>query len=248
MPVHPASIPTMVKRKSKAVSFASSPSQVLQLPETEETELRSKWYSRQEYAGFKAAIINSVNAVGPTTAGGESVCSRGIEFMTKAGLAYRKQTKLKVLAAVWNCQVRQWNEQNRIYDPVSIALACQQETLQCTYMACTLGQLDQQAAIEEYQRTMLFPSQTNQTNQANSYNVGVLLNQSNSCIGGDLQKEPSEQSRVFLQTSNNSGGELQKCPAKPVVTLAGKRALKFSLDGSSHGLRSPTKRLNVTAA
>jgi hypothetical protein len=113
-------------------------------------------------------------------------------------------------------------------------------------MACTLGHLDQQAAMEEYYQTLLFCNQTNPTNQANSYNEGVLQNQSNNCIGGDLQKEPSEQSRLVLQT-NNSGGGLQKCPVEP-VTLAGKRTNKFSLDGSSHGLRSPTKRLNITAA
>eukprot|EP00526_Cylindrotheca_closterium_P019493 CAMPEP_0113608034 /NCGR_PEP_ID=MMETSP0017_2-20120614/3704_1 /TAXON_ID=2856 /ORGANISM="Cylindrotheca closterium" /LENGTH=236 /DNA_ID=CAMNT_0000516681 /DNA_START=38 /DNA_END=748 /DNA_ORIENTATION=+ /assembly_acc=CAM_ASM_000147 len=236
----------MMKRKRKAVSFASSPSQVLYLPETGEDEQQAKWYSKQEYAEFKAAIVKSVNAMGTDNDGGENICSRGIEFMTHAGIAYRKQIKLKVLAAVWNGQVRQWNEQNRIHDPVSIALACQKETLQCMHMAWTLGQLDQEAATKEYQ-TMFFCDQSNQTNQANSYSGGALQNQSNNCIGGDLQKEPAEQSRLFSDPTNNIGGDLDMCPIEP-VTLAGKRAHKSSLDGSSHGPRSPAKRLNAIAA
>lgn len=236
---------TLVNRECKAVSFASSPSEVQHLPRADAEELQSKWYSKQDYARFKAAIVQHVNSMGTNNAGGESICSRGIEFMTRAGVAYKKQIKLKVLAAVWNGQVRQWNEQNSIYDPESIAMACQKETIQCVHMAWTMGQLDQQAAMEEYQ-TMIF-SNLSSSQANNRYDGGALQNRSNNFIGGDLQKEPAEQSWLFSNQTNSSGEiDLKIICEVEAVTLAGKRTSKSSLDGSSHGPQSPAKRLNAT--
>lgn len=251
--VPPSSKDPVMKTKFKIVSFASSPTKVVLLPETDEDELRSKWYSKQDYAQFKESNLRCITAMDGGKNGDATVFSRGLELLTPSALAHKKRTKLKVLTAVWNGQVRQWNEQNRIYDPVSIALACQQETLPCVQMAWTFGQLDQKAAMEEY-RSMLFSNQINQSNnysggtlqnRSNNYFGGNLENQSNSCIGGDLQKGGGAPVLSFSNPDNIGCGEdLKKCPMKS-NTLTGKRTRKSLLDGSSHGLQSPAKKLDA---
>lgn len=238
--VQPLSHPTSMKSKRKVVSFESSAPKVVVLPATNEAELRSKWYSKQEYAEFKASMIKTIAAIDAGNCQQANMCTRGLEFMTQAGLRQKKQTKVKVLAAVWNGQVRQWNEQNRIYDPVSIALSCQQETLQCVHLAWTLGQLDQQDAIKEYQSMLFSNLYQQQANRSiNHYSGGALYNQSNAFIGGDLQKMAGEQS--LSNQAVNSGDDLKKCP---VESLARKRT--STLDGSAHGPLS--KKVNVIAA
>jgi len=149
VPVVPLSGSTHENRKLKAVSFEPiEPTQVQRIATPNQDELQTRWYSKQEYSDIRASVAKTIS-----NPGGE--CTRGLEMMTTGGVTYRKQTKCKVLAAVWNCQVKQWNEQNRIFDPESIAQVYQQETLQCVRMAWTLGQMDQQAAMQEY-HSLLF--------------------------------------------------------------------------------------------
>lgn len=149
VPVGPLSRSTYEKRDLKVVSFESiGPTQVQRIATPNQDELQTRWYSKQEYADIRASVVKAIRNPGEE-------CTRGLEMMTTEGVAHRKQTKCKVLVAVWNCQVKQWNEQNRIYDPESIALAYQQETFHCVQLAWILGQMDQQAAMQEYQ-SLLF--------------------------------------------------------------------------------------------
>jgi hypothetical protein len=140
------------KRKRKVVSFEQTGPQTLSIPVVTEDEIRARWYNKKEYVAIRMSVVADLNRM--ATEGNQNTnvewCERGLELMTTAGLMHKKQNKMRVLAAVWNGQVKQWNEQDKIYDPEAIAIAYQQETQQCVNLARSFGIMDEQAARDEY--------------------------------------------------------------------------------------------------
>lgn len=58
------------------------------------------------------------------------MCKGAWEIVFSDELHYINK-KLKLLVAVWNAQVKQWDEQNKTSDPHTIASACPHETFEC---------------------------------------------------------------------------------------------------------------------
>jgi hypothetical protein len=140
------------KRKRKMVSFAQTGPQTVSIPVVTEDEIRARWYNKKEYVAIRMSVVADLNHI--ANKGNQNTnhecCERGLELMTAAGIVHRKQNKMRVLAAVWNGQVKQWNEQDKIYDPEAIAIAYQNETQQCANLARSFGIMDEQAALDEY--------------------------------------------------------------------------------------------------
>jgi hypothetical protein len=140
------------KRKRKLVSFEQTGPQTISIPVVTEDEIRARWYNKKEYVAIRMSVVADLNHI--ATKGNQNTndecCERGLELMTAAGLVHRKHNKMRVLAAVWNGQVIQWNEQDKIYDPEAIAVAYQKETQQCVNLARSFGIMDEEAARDEY--------------------------------------------------------------------------------------------------
>jgi hypothetical protein len=79
----------------------------------------------------------------------EGSCARGLERLTPAMKLHYINKKLKLLAAVWNAQVKQWDEQNKIFDPHTIASACQHENFQFASLARSFYALDKRSVKED---------------------------------------------------------------------------------------------------
>lgn len=129
------------------------------IPVADEIEIRERWYNKRDYLAIKMSVVSDLNRI---AANGnhnshDGFCERGLELMTPGALVHRKQIKMRVLAAVWNGQVKQWNEQDKIHDPEAIAIAYQKETLECVNLARNFGIMDEQVARDEY--IALFASQ-----------------------------------------------------------------------------------------
>jgi len=139
-----------VSKKRKVVSFQSCPPQVQTIPVVSDEEIRERWYNKREFKQIKSSLVEVLRLMVSNKVGEdeEKYSTRGLEMMTPRGTQYTKQTKLKVLAAVWNEQVKQWDQQNALYDPEAIADAARKETLQASQLARNFGLIDQRYALE----------------------------------------------------------------------------------------------------
>lgn len=150
-----ASFHPMCPTKRRKVTFA--PCAIILIPTITDEEARLRWYNKKEYEEIRKYIVETLRYMMMTTnsnpsrncysaGGGGEFCTRGLELMTPAGTQHTKQIKLKLLAAVWNAQVEQWDSRNELFDQEAIANASRHETAQCARLARSLGVLDEQEA------------------------------------------------------------------------------------------------------
>lgn len=136
-----------VAKKLKIVQFETpSHSQIRWiLPATDE-EMEARWYTKSEYNEFKSfsktvlrymIIKNDMENVEDFS--GKECCTRGLERMTPVERQHMRKVRRRMLGAVWNEQVRQWNEQDTIFDPEAIAKACRKETHNSVRVARKFG-------------------------------------------------------------------------------------------------------------
>lgn len=143
------------KRKLVQIETPSDPQIEWILPATNE-EKRARWYTRSEYKEFKSSsktvllhmIINN-DKENVDDFSGNDYCTRGLEFMTPVASESMKKVRRRMLAAVWNAQVRQWNEQDTIFDPEAIAKACRKETHKSVRDARNFGIRDELSMRED---------------------------------------------------------------------------------------------------
>ena len=139
-----------VSKKRKAVSFQSCPPEIQTIPVLSAEEISMRWYNKEEFREIKTSMVQVLRLMisNKDVDEEESYSTRGLEMLTPKGTQYTKQTRLKVLAAIWNAQVKQWDEQNALYDPEAIADAVRRETLQASHLARNFGLIDQRFALE----------------------------------------------------------------------------------------------------
>ena len=145
-----------VSKRRKVVSFQSCPPEIQTIPVLSDEEISARWYNKEEFREIKTSMVQVLRLMISNKAGDEqeTYTTRGLEMLTPKGLQYTKQTRLKVLAAIWNAQVKQWDEQNALYDPEAIADAVRKETVQASQLARNFGLIDQRFAIEGFTTKM----------------------------------------------------------------------------------------------
>jgi hypothetical protein len=143
------------KRKVVQIETPSHPQIQWILPATDE-EMKARWYTKSDYKEFKSAsktvlwhMINKSNKENVQDFREKEYCTRGLELMTPVASQHMKKVRREMLAAVWNAQVRQWNEQDTIYDPEAIAKACQRETHNSVRVARNFGIRDELSMRED---------------------------------------------------------------------------------------------------
>eukprot|EP00980_Cylindrotheca_fusiformis_P017064 scaffold5234_cov131-Cylindrotheca_fusiformis.AAC.11 len=147
------SSPQHVTKKRKLVQFGAQPETRLLSPVTDE-EVQARWYDANDYKRFKSSIRTVVRQMingndKKNMIEDNEYCTRGLEIMTPAARQHLDQVRRRTLAAVWNGQVRQWNEQDKIFDPEAIARACQKETYGSARIARSFGMADELAMRED---------------------------------------------------------------------------------------------------
>lgn len=87
-------------------------------------EVRSLWYSDDEYAKIKKVVKTMVkkSEKGETTEELKGVTMRGLEGRTKFGARRRKNNKAAALKAVWETQIEFWRK-SMPNQPMAIAAA-----------------------------------------------------------------------------------------------------------------------------
>eukprot|EP00980_Cylindrotheca_fusiformis_P002400 scaffold558_cov111-Cylindrotheca_fusiformis.AAC.18 len=140
------------KRKRKVVSFSEAAPRTHAIPLANDGEIHERWYNRREYLAIRMSVLRHLKHMEDREKHsiGFELCERGLELMTPSWLAHRKRNKTRLLTAIWNSQVKQWNEHDRIHDPEAIAVACRKETCHFVNLARQFGVVDEQAAREEY--------------------------------------------------------------------------------------------------
>jgi hypothetical protein len=147
------------QKKRKVVSFQTSPPQIKSIPTVTKEEVSVRWHNKQEYDVIKKSVVEILRFMMTQKKDSPEVeyCTRGLELMTPAGSQHTKQIKLRLLAAVWNAQVQQWNVQNQLFDAEAIASACRPETAQCARLARSFGVLDERAAKGDCDPNSMIP-------------------------------------------------------------------------------------------
>lgn len=147
-----------MSKKPKLVQFdtESFPNQIRYIAAGSEEEIQEQWYTKSDYKRFKSSIrtvLRHMIGKGENDTSENDCCTRGLELMTPAENQQLDQVRRRMLAAVWNGQVRQWNEKDTIYDPEAIARACQKETQNSARVARSFGIGDELALRQDCSST-----------------------------------------------------------------------------------------------
>lgn len=113
-------------------------------------EVVATWYTNDDFELIKKSLVATLRLMMTDKDVGEDQCVRGLEFRTPLGAKQRKQRKVVALTAVWNEQVRQWQED--IVDDEAIRRVYLQHSDPCREVARKFGVRDE-LAIQEYKMT-----------------------------------------------------------------------------------------------
>lgn len=131
--------------------------QVHWIPPNSEEDIQARWHSKDEYQEIKNSLKKVVRAAYGTAKENievdwdhEDYCTRGLEIISPYTVQEQRERRQKLLAGVWNAQVRQWNEKDRIFDPEAIALASRKQTMTSACLARSFAVRDELAAKKYY--------------------------------------------------------------------------------------------------
>ena len=117
-------------------------------------EIKDVWYANEDFDEIKKSLIGTLRLMMSKKPildeegdDDELHCIRGLEFRTPQGAKRRKQIKVDALTAVWNEQVKQW--QNDVVDDESIRQVYLKHSDPCRMAAYKFG-IQDQLAIQDY--------------------------------------------------------------------------------------------------
>lgn len=132
-------------RTKKSVSFQDTITyrEICPLDQISRDEIRSVWYSDDEYAKMKKAVSNTVKKAEKGEAVDESkgLTMRGLEGRTKFGARRRKNNKAAALDAVWKVQTEFWKK--KMDQPLAIAAAYRPHSVHAKYRALESAHTDE---------------------------------------------------------------------------------------------------------
>lgn len=121
----------------KAVSFQDTITfrEICPLSEIDNEEIRTIWYSDDEYAKIKKVVTATVKKAekGEPVDETKGVTMRGLEGRTKFGARRRKNNKKAALDAVWTTQIELWKK--KMDQPLAIAAAYRPHSTHAKYRA-----------------------------------------------------------------------------------------------------------------
>ncbi|CAJ1947331.1 unnamed protein product [Cylindrotheca closterium] len=128
------------------------------IPPNSDEDIQARWHSKDEYQEIKNSLKSVVRAAYSNAKENlevdwdhEDYCIRGLEIISPYTVKEQRERRQRLLAGVWNAQVRQWNEQDRIYDPEAIALASRKQTMTSACIARSFAVRDELAASKYYE-------------------------------------------------------------------------------------------------
>ncbi|KAL3942939.1 MAG: hypothetical protein SGBAC_002967 [Bacillariaceae sp.] len=135
--------------------------QVHWIPPNSDEEIQARWHTKDEYKEIKSSLRKVVRAAFSTYKENidvdwdhEDYCIRGLEIITPHAIQEQRQRRQRLLAGVWNAQVRQWNEQDKIFDPEAIAMAARKHTRTSACIARSFAVRDELSASKYLDDTM----------------------------------------------------------------------------------------------
>mmetsp|Transcript_33796 Transcript_33796/g.81944 ORF Transcript_33796/g.81944 Transcript_33796/m.81944 type:complete len:206 (+) Transcript_33796:86-703(+) len=127
------------------------------IPPNTDEDIQARWHSKDEYQEIKNSLKQVVRAAYSSAKENvevdwdhEDYCIRGLEIVSPYAIQEQRERRQRLLAGVWNAQVRQWNEQDRIFDPEAIALASRKQTTTSACIARSFAARDELAASKYY--------------------------------------------------------------------------------------------------
>lgn len=155
-------------KKCKSVAFkkpsvgvaqdAACMVQIHWIPPNSDEDIQARWHSKDEYNEIKSSAKKVVRAAYSHAKENmdvdwdhEDYCIRGLEVVTPHAIQEQRQRRQMLLAGVWNAQVRQWNQQDRIFDPEAIAMEARKQTKTSACLARSFAMRDELAANKYYE-------------------------------------------------------------------------------------------------
>jgi hypothetical protein len=142
-------------KSPRSVSFAPQvdSQSSLHLNDYTEEEIKTSWYSNDEYKMVKLACRVTVSVVAQGELLPPDQCFRGLEHKTKEGMQTRMMSQIHSLSAVMDEQDRQRKEGEQ--DDVHLALVYMNDTAQCMAAAHCMGLNDQRMSLEPIDQVAL---------------------------------------------------------------------------------------------
>ena len=132
--------------------------QIHWIPPNSDEDIQARWHSKDDYKEIKSGLKKVVRAAYSHAKENidvdwdhEDYCIRGLEIVTPHAIQEQRHRRQRLLAGVWNAQVRQWNQQDKIYDPEAIALESRKQTKTSACIARSFAMRDEMAANKYYE-------------------------------------------------------------------------------------------------
>jgi hypothetical protein len=144
---------TSMKKSTRRVTFENKADVVRNIPsidELPEEDIDSLWYSENEYLLIHKScvfIVKMMESKRIMQADDDELCTRGLEFKTKAAAKSRRRQVEISIDSVLLEQERQWDEQYD--DPKNIAEVYRQATAQSSIAAHLSGQKDAKIVLHQ---------------------------------------------------------------------------------------------------
>jgi len=141
-------------RPKKAVSFQDTVTfrGICPLEHFTKEEIRTIWYSDDEYAKIKKTVSSTVKKAekGDVINESKGLTMRGLEGRTKFGARRRKNNKAAALDAVWTTQIELWRKKSD--QPLAIATAYRTHSVHAKYRALESAHADE-TYVNDHVRT-----------------------------------------------------------------------------------------------
>ena len=139
--------------RRKSVSFQDTVTyrEICPLAEIDEAEIRTIWYSDDEYSKIKKIVTATVKKAekGDPVDEAKGITMRGLEGRTKFGARRRKNNKKAALDVVWTTQIELWKK--RMDQPLAIAAAYRVHSTDAKYRAKQAAHKDE-LFVKEFMR------------------------------------------------------------------------------------------------
>jgi hypothetical protein len=143
-----------LEQRTRRVTFENKADIVREIPasiyELSEEDIESLWYSKNEYCLIQKScsfIVRMMERKMIILADDAELCTRGLEFKSKAAAKIRRRQVEISIGTVLLEQERQWDEQYD--DPKYIAAVCWKVTAKCAMAAYLSGQKDAKIAVQQ---------------------------------------------------------------------------------------------------